>query len=138
LKVVVPGLQLNAVRLASRLVPTLTLDNKVNPGTISRIPEVVEAYRTDPLVHSRISTRMYTEWHRAAAEILARAADIRIPFLILAGSDDRLVDPQGSEELHRRSSISDLHMLEGRYHEPFNDLGSDEVFDLIAQWLAAS
>jgi alpha-beta hydrolase superfamily lysophospholipase len=26
-------------------------------------------------------------------------------------------------------------MLEGRFHEPFNDLGSDEVFQLIADWL---
>jgi alpha-beta hydrolase superfamily lysophospholipase len=138
LNVAVPGFQLSVVMLASRFAPTLTQDNKVNPGTISRIPEVVEAYRNDPLVHSKISTRMYTEWHRAAADILARAGEITIPFLILAGTDDRLIDPQGSEELHGRSSISELRMLEGRYHEPFNDLGSDEVFDLIAHWLAAS
>jgi alpha-beta hydrolase superfamily lysophospholipase len=26
-------------------------------------------------------------------------------------------------------------MLEGRFHEPFNDIGSDEVFRLIADWL---
>jgi alpha-beta hydrolase superfamily lysophospholipase len=138
LKVAVPGLQVNAVRLASRFAPTLTLDNKVNPGMISRIPEVVEAYRTDPLVHSKISTRMFTEWRRAAADILARAGEIRVPFLILAGSDDRLIDPRGSEELHQQSPLSELHMLKGRYHEPFNDLGSDEVFDLIARWLAGS
>jgi alpha-beta hydrolase superfamily lysophospholipase len=138
LKLVVPSLQLNVVMLASRFAPTLTQDNKVNPGTISRIPEVVEAYRDDPLVHSKISTRMFTEWRHASDDILARAGEIRIPFLILAGTDDMLVDPQGSEELHRRSSISELRMLEGRYHEPFNDLGSDEVFDLIARWLAAS
>ena len=31
--------------------------------------------------------------------------------------------------------MSELHVLPGRYHEPFNDLGSDEVFDLIARWL---
>jgi acylglycerol lipase len=138
LKVQVPSLQLKAARLASRLMPTLTLGNNVNPGTISRIPEVVEAYRTDPLVHSKITARMYTEWQGAAADILARAGEIKIRFLILAGSDDRLIDPRGSEELHRKSSNSELHMLDGRYHEPFNDLGSDEVFDLIARWLAAS
>jgi acylglycerol lipase len=138
LKVHVPSLQLYAASLASRFAPKLTLGNNVNPGTISRIPEVVEAYRTDPLVHSKITARMYTEWQGAASDILARAGEIRIPFLILAGSDDRLIDPRGSEELHRKSSVSQLHMLDGRYHEPFNDLGSDEVFDLIAGWLAAS
>jgi alpha-beta hydrolase superfamily lysophospholipase len=138
LKVAVPSLQLSLVKLASRFAPTLTQDNKVNPGTISRIPEVVEAYRNDPFVHSKISTRMFTEWQSASADILAQAGEIRIPFLILAGTDDMLVDPQGSQELHRRSSISELRMLEGRYHEPFNDLGSDQVFDMIAHWLAVS
>jgi alpha-beta hydrolase superfamily lysophospholipase len=138
LKVVVPALQLSAARLASRFMPKLTLDNNVNPATISRIPEVVEAYRTDPLVHPKITARTYTEWQVAAADILARAGEIRIPFLILAGTADRLIDPQGSQELHRGSPVSELHLLDGRYHEPFNDLGSDEAFDLIARWLASS
>jgi alpha-beta hydrolase superfamily lysophospholipase len=138
LKVEVPGLQQSAARLASRLAPRLMLGNNVNPGTISRIPEVVEAYGTDPLVHSKISARMYTEWQDAAADILVRAGEIRIPFLILAGSDDRLIDAQGSKHLHQRSPVSELRMLDGRFHEPFNDLGSDEVFELIAHWLNAS
>ena len=47
-----------------------------------------------------------------------------------------LIAPAGSEELHERTaSVSELRMLEGRYHEPFNDLGSDEVFAGIAEWL---
>jgi acylglycerol lipase len=138
LNVAVPKLQLSAARLASRFMPKMTLGNNVDPGTISRIPEVVEAYRTDPLVHSKITTRMYAEWESAAADILARASEIKIPFLVVAGSADRLIDPQGGEELHRGSAVSELLMLEGRYHEPFNDLGSEEVFDLIADWLARS
>ena len=56
--------------------------------------------------------------------------------LILAGTADALVDPTGSRQLHEQSkSTSDLRMLEGRFHEPFNDIGSDEVFQLIADWL---
>jgi len=31
--------------------------------------------------------------------------------------------------------MSELRMLDGRYHEPFNDRGSDEVFTMIADWL---
>ena len=42
-----------------------------------------------------------------------------------------------SEELHGAAPAkSELHLLPGRYHEPINDLGSDEVFDLIAGWLS--
>lgn len=136
LKAAVPAWKLGMARLASRLTPSLALDNEVDPGTVSRIPEVVEAYRTDPLVHAKISARTYAEWTRAAAENLEKAGDVQIPFLILAGTADRLIDPAGSEELHRRApKQSELRLLDGRFHEPFNDEGSDEVFDLIADWV---
>jgi alpha-beta hydrolase superfamily lysophospholipase len=136
LKVAVPAWKASLGRMTSRLAPRLTMSNEVNPGTVSRISEVVEAYRTDPLVHSKISSRMFTEWQRAAEEDLARAGEIKIPFLILAGSADALIDPDGSRRLHERAPTSELHVFEGRYHEPFNDRGSEEVFALIARWLS--
>jgi alpha-beta hydrolase superfamily lysophospholipase len=136
LKVAVPGWKIGLARVTSMLVPKLALDNQVDPGTVSRIPQVVEAYRNDPLVHTKISSRLYSEWLAATRDILARAGDIKIPFLILAGTDDRLIDRIGSEQLHEKSPVSELHLLKGRYHEPFNDIGDEEVFDLIARWLA--
>jgi acylglycerol lipase len=138
-KVAVPGWKIKLGNAASNVVPRLALDNEVDPKVVSRIPEVVDAYRTDPLVHSRISSRMYVEWHAAATYILEHAGEIKIPFLILAGTDDALIDPQGSEQLHRTAaSTSELKLLEGRYHEPFNDRDNEEVFALIAEWLAKS
>ena len=138
LHVKVPAWKAGGARLLSTIAPKVAMDNKVDAGTVSRIPEVVAAYRTDPLVHGKISSRLFEEWRRAAAENLAHADEIKLPFLILAGTDDRLIDPAGSRELHERTAArSDLRMLEGRYHEPFNDLGSDEVFAAIADWLRA-
>lgn len=137
LKVVVPAWKLKMAPLASKIAPRLAMSNGVDPATISRIPEVVQAYRSDPLVHNKYSSRTGTEWQNATSDILERAAQIKLPFLILAGTDDTLVDPEGSRMLHERArSMSTLQMLEGRYHEPFNDIGSEEVFQLIAGWLS--
>ena len=136
LKVAVPAWKMTLGRVASRVTPRLSMSNEVDPGTVSRIPEVVEAYRTDPLVHSKISSRTYTELLRAQQDIFARAGEIRVPFLILAGTDDRLIDPQGSVALHEKApEMSELRLLEGRYHEPFNDRDDQEVFLAIADWL---
>jgi acylglycerol lipase len=136
-KITVPQWKTVLGQVSSRVAPRLALSNGVDAGTISRLPEVVSAYRTDPLVHPKISSRMYTEWQRATKEIFARAVEIKLPFLVFAGTDDRLIDSSGSEELHRAAPArSELHLLPGRYHEPINDLGSDEVFDLIARWLS--
>jgi len=121
------------------MLPKLALDNEVDPKLLSRRPDVVEAYRTDPLVHSKISSRLYTEWLAATRQILDRAGEIKVPFLILAGTDDGLIDPEGSKELHAKApSVSELRLLEGRYHEPFNDSDNEEVFAMISSWLANS
>ena len=136
LKARVPAWKLSLAKITSSIAPRLALDNEVDPGTVSRLPEVVEAYRTDPLVHRKISARLYTEWRRAAAQNLAHAGEIKIPFLILAGTRDGLIDPEGSKQLHAQTpTTGELRLLEGRYHEPFNDLDSEEVFSLIAEWL---
>ena len=136
LRLKAPGWKVALAPVASKLLPRLAMDNEVDPATVSRIPEVVEAYRSDPLVHNRISSRMWTEWQNATMDIFAGAAQIKVPFLILAGTADPLVDPERSRSLHEKAkSSSILHLLEGRYHEPFNDLGSDEAFQLMADWV---
>lgn len=136
-KVAVPAWKIKLGTTASKLLPRLALDNEVDPKLLSRIPEVVEAYRADPLVHSKISSRLYTEWLSATHDILNRAGEIKVPFLILAGTDDGLIDPEGSKELHAKAHVmSELRLLEGRYHEPFNDRDNEEVFTMIASWLA--
>ena len=138
-KVAVPAWKIKLGTSASKLIPKLALDNEVNPKLLSRLPEVVDAYRTDPLVHSKITSRLYTEWLAATRHILDHAGEIRIPFLVLAGTDDGLIDPEGSKELHAKApSASELRLLEGRYHEPFNDRDNEEVFAMINSWLARS
>jgi lysophospholipase len=135
-KVAVPAWKIKLGTTASKVMPKLALDNEVDPRLLSRLADVVEAYRMDPLVHRRISSRLYTEWLAATRDILSRAGEIKVPFLILAGADDGLIDPEGSKQLHEKApAMSELKVLDGRYHEPFNDRDNEEVFTLIANWL---
>jgi alpha-beta hydrolase superfamily lysophospholipase len=135
-KVAVPAWKITLGNAMSKLMPRFALDAPAHGSLLSRIPEVAEVYDHDPLVHGRMSSRLYTEWQQATRDIVARAGQIKIPFLILAGSDDNLIDPSGSRDLHAQAlSTSELRVFEGRLHEPFNDLGSEEVFQVIADWL---
>lgn len=135
-KVAVPGWKITLGNAASKLMPRFALDAPAHGSLLSRIPEVAEAYDHDPLVHGKMSSRLYTEWQQATKDIVARAGQIKIPFLILAGSDDNLIDPAGSRDLHAQApKMSELHVFEGRLHEPFNDIGNEEVFQMIADWL---
>lgn len=137
-RVKVPAWKLGLARVTARLMPSLTLSNEVDPAAVSRDPAEVHAYSSDPLVHDKISSRLFSEWTRASADALARADQIRTPFLVILGESDRLIDPDGSRELARRATAApaDLRPYPGRYHEPFNDLDADEVFDDLAAWAA--
>jgi len=135
-KVAVPGWKITLGNAMSKVMPRFALDAPAHGSLLSRIPEVAEAYDHDPLVHGKMSSRLYTEWQQATRDIVAGADQFKIPFLILAGSDDNLIDPAGSRDLHAQArSMSELRVFEGRLHEPFNDLGSEEVFQVIADWL---
>jgi alpha-beta hydrolase superfamily lysophospholipase len=134
--VVVPGWKLLLGRASSGLVPTLTLSNEVDAGLLSRDPSVAAEYAADPLVHDRISSRLFTEWVAASEAALRRAGDLTIPCLLIVSEDDRIIDREGSLEFARRAGAqARVVSYPGRYHEPFNDLDADEVFADLAAWL---
>lgn len=137
LRMAVPGWKLALGRTTSRLVPTLTLPSGLDPSSVSRDPEVVAAYAGDPLVHDQVSSRLFAEWTAACAEIERRAAELRTPFFLSLGDHDPAIDHENSLAFAERAvnAPHEVRVWEGRYHEPFNDLGADAVFDAIAAWL---
>jgi alpha-beta hydrolase superfamily lysophospholipase len=131
-----PTWKLKVGRVTSSLLPALTMSNGVDPALISRDPQQVAAYREDPLVHDRISSRTFTEWVGASQEALDRAAEITVPLFLILSERDGIVDPGGGREFAQRVlGSSTVRTYRGRYHEPFNDLGAEEVFSDLAGWL---
>jgi len=135
--VAVPGWKLALGRATSGLVPTLTMGNEVDPALLSRDPDVAAEYAADPLVHDRISSRLFAEWVAASRDVLRRAGGLSVPCLLIVSENDRIIDREGALEFARRAGDrATVLTLPGRYHEPFNDLGAEEVFYKLAAWLA--
>jgi len=123
-------------RVLSRIWPTLTLSNELDPQAISRDPRVVADYINDPLVHDRVSTRFYTEFLREAARVLAEAPSLRVPLLLMQAGADGLVDPEASKEFFSRAGPKDktLKIYEKCYHELFNEPDKEQVFRDVEDW----
>ena len=126
-----------AARILPRLLPRLALANEVDPATLSRDRSVGDAYARDPLVHDRISGRLYEETFARGGELISRASDVRMPVLVLHGEDDRLIDPQGSRAFFERTVVDGRAMrtYAGFYHEIFNEPEQERVFRDIEAWL---
>jgi len=126
-------------RLISRVFPAFSLDTHLDAEAISRDPEVVRAYKADPLVHSTASARLGTELTATVKKTLARAGEWRLPLLILHGSEDRLSPPEGSRLFFERVPIQDKERIvyPGGYHEPHNDVQRDQTVRDLLRWLDA-
>ena len=131
-----PAWKLKLGRMAAAAWPSLSMSNEVDPALISRDAERVRAYREDPLVHDRITSRTFTEWAAASEDALERAGEVNASLLLVLSGDDRIVDAAGGREFAERlGGESTVRSYRGRYHEPFNDLGAEEVFADLAGWL---
>ena len=124
-------------RLLSRIWPTFTLASGLDSTAISRIPEVVQAYQQDPLVHDRSTTRFATEGLAAIDFIRANTSKINLPLLVIHGSADRIAAVSGSQTFYDGASSPDkeLWILPERFHESHNDLGSEGYLGRLRDWV---
>jgi alpha-beta hydrolase superfamily lysophospholipase len=126
-------------RLLSRVIPGFSISLHLDAGALSRDPAVVRGYRSDPLVHSKVTARWGTEALAAVDRVRARAREISLPVLVLHGGSDAIDSPDGSRELLGLMSSSDkqLNVYDGGFHEPHNDLQRDAVAADLISWLDA-
>jgi len=102
---------------------------------ISHDKQVVKAYSNDPLIHGKISVSLFTGAMNAAAYSLANASKLKTPLILLHGSDDLICSPAGSREFAEKSSVAELKIWDGGYHELHNEPFKKEVFDYLIGWI---
>ncbi|MEA2008211.1 MAG: alpha/beta hydrolase [Chloroflexota bacterium] len=105
---------------------------------VSRDPEVVAAYVNDPLVTiGKYTARLAAELLKAIERVAAQAGTIRLPLLLLQGSEDKLADPTGAQMLYDTvsSEVKTLKLYDGLYHEVYNEPEREQVFQDMEEWL---
>ncbi|HEX2062410.1 MAG TPA: alpha/beta hydrolase, partial [Thermoanaerobaculia bacterium] len=123
----VPKVQAALASVATFVAPAMKFDSPLESRWVSRDPEVVARYDTDPNVLHVTTPRWYTEVTRAQADVLAHAHEIHTPALIIAGGSDAIADHRLAITLFERLGTRDkqLRVHPALYHEVFNELADD-------------
>jgi alpha-beta hydrolase superfamily lysophospholipase len=130
-----PNYKLVLASVMESIFPSLIQPSGLVVEHISHDPAVIEKYKNDPLVHGKISVALFNSATSAANHSLSHSENIRIPLLLLHGSDDKLTSPDASREVASKCNHVTLKIWEGGYHELHNEPFKDEVFSYIADWL---
>jgi alpha-beta hydrolase superfamily lysophospholipase len=138
LRLKVPAYKLALSRLLGGVWPTVTMANGLRPRDVSRNPDVWAGMDTDPLVHHVATPRWFNEVRAAQARILAQAAALRVPTLMLLAGGDRIVDNQVALGFARDAGpIVEVKQYEGLFHEIFLEPERDQVIADVIAWLVA-
>jgi alpha-beta hydrolase superfamily lysophospholipase len=106
----------------------------------SRDPAVVESMNNDPLIKgesqpAQTAAVLINASHRLREEFPL----IKLPVLILHGTEDKATKPSGSQHFYEQASSTDktLKLYEGHYHDLLNDIDKEIVMADIQNWIVA-
>lgn len=119
--------------------PKFTQKANLDVNGISHDQEVINNYIKDPLVHEKISARMFFEVYKAGNWVLEHPGLISIPVLLQHGNADKITSYKASigfaEKAQKLNKDITYKEWEGMYHELHNELKNEEVFKFVVEWL---
>lgn len=127
----------------ARLMPWLPA-HTVKPGLLAHNPAVQEEFDADPLTYKgAVPLRTGVTMTIQGRHALEHSFLLRVPILILHGSDDALTSPAGSERfvasVKKTSGLADaeFRLIQGAQHEILNELDGSERIAEITEWFLA-
>ena len=131
------ALQAHMLKLMHKLAPSIGVPNGLSPTFLSHDTKIVATYKSDPLVHRRISARLLRSMLSSIAYCQSHAGSLSIPALMLVAGDDRLVDADGSRQFfaHTLPGMAEIHVYDGMFHEIFNELDAQRPHADLKRWV---
>lgn len=131
-----PAWKITLGRILYRLLPTLAMSNELDRDALSKDREVVDAYKADPLVHDRLSSRLAIDMLDTGLWLLENAKLLRIPTLLIHGGRDEICSVQASKEFATKAGeICTLKLWDGLFHEIHNEPEQETVFGHTLSWI---
>lgn len=131
-----PALKILAGKLLRRFMPTLTLPTGLAAHFISHDPEVVAAYKSDPLVHDKLSAAAGIAILEMGDWLDKFSGVFSIPVLLMHGGGDKITSAEATKELYGRVAGEVSHKeWEGLWHEMHNEPEKEKLFKYTLGWL---
>lgn len=133
----VPRWKVLGAGVLNKILPSLPIDAGIDADFLCHDALVVTRYREDPLVHGKITPRLFAEASSSMGLVFHRSDRIRIPLLFLLAGDDQIVDTKKSETFARSLSATDvtIRVMPNYYHEVLNDFDRAHASKEVREWV---
>lgn len=127
--------QVFLAKTMNKIYPSLQQTAALEIKDISSVVEVQKNYANDPLIHDKISVRLFNEIYKNGLTAIENAANIKIPVLLAHGDADLITSAQGSDEFVANCPQAKLKLWPGLRHETHNEHNQEEVIAYYVNWV---
>ena len=118
------------------ILPTCMLETRFTAEDKRRNQDAIKKYGNDPLMHDKVSIRLFYEIIFAGQRSSRSIYKINMPVLVMHGNNDKIASFKASRNFVLNASKKTIFKeWPDYYHDLLADEGSDEVFKFITDWL---
>ncbi|TLX76160.1 alpha/beta hydrolase [Labilibacter sediminis] len=124
------------LKTLNKIHPKFTISSKVRSSQLRSNPQSQEEARQDPLVHKRISARVFCFINALGHTLLTDRSKISIPILIIHGISDTVTDAKASETfslLHKETCC--FTPLKNTMHEIHMEEDNTFIYHNMDKWM---
>lgn len=134
-----PALKLLGARLVKGVLPGLSIANELKPEQLSRDEAWQRETAADPLYVRTTTPRWFFETQAAQKRLEGLGPKVTLPLLVLAGTADPIASMPAARAFYETVGSRDKTWKEydGARHEVLMELGKEQVWADISQWISA-
>lgn len=126
---------MNAGRWLAERLPNLRIPTPVQVSKLSQDRRAQDAYLRDPWVHRSMSLRLAASLIDSGLWAIEHASELKLPALLMHGSEDTLTCPDGTREFAQRAGKIVTHRSwQGCRHDLHDEPQREQVFATMANW----
>ncbi len=131
-----PASKISLGKLMNHIFPGFIQASGLDTKALSHDANVVQAYENDPLVHDKISARLFVEMYQSGLWAFEHAKEFPLPLLLMHGSKDSLTSPEASRQFAAAAGDKvTLRIWDGLFHEIHNEAEKAQVLAVMIGWL---
>ncbi len=133
----VPKLLAGIASLLNKSLFKLQLTSNIDYHDLSHDPANNLAYKKDKLVHAKITPRMFFSMQEGMEWVKNQQGDLACPILLIVPGQDKIVSAEAEKIFFRQLNYAqkDLFEYPEFYHESFNELDKQRVFNDVHRWI---
>ena len=133
----VPAWKMAAAHILRWIAPGLPVPNQIPVEKLTGDVERMESHGDEDLVHNRVTPRLFWAVRRAQRELREGTRRIALPLLFLVPEGDQVVDSPTTFAFVRslEGGGAVLRRLEGFQHDVWNDLGREDLYRMVGEWI---